>query len=734
MTIKPRLRAAVSGLMLALFLLPAAALATLAAPSTPPVERFPAVAAAAARYETDPEGAVATLQALHADAENPERAAAGRKLLGIHLIRKDADAARAIATVLLAEPATDAIGEVQLLDLEFKRRFTFGDFADLPALEPRAKAAAENTTVPVEARVAMLHELATVYSRVPRLDDAITTLDTMVAMLGDQPSAALKSALRAKGGIHAMQSQFPKAIESLLKAQDVGEAMGAPLDTGILRNLTGIFINLKEYDRAIEYAERAEAFQRANPTAPESHMGVLSILATAHIAAGHLEPGARWSREALAFGRANQLPIGGVLNNYAHLLRDKGQHAEALALFQELASQVSPRDLPEVRGVAEKNIGETLMKLGRHAEADVHLQRAREFFETTDVRSKRLELYPVLIENLEALGRPADALAAMREFKTLSDEVTTAESQTRIGELENTIDLARKSQALADAEAANELQRAENAALQAQQARADAINLALIASLVAAAAVLALLWRTQRLRNRSHRELAARNVEIEDQRNALAELNTTIAQQNREDTLTGLGNRRSLLEAIADPASFREGNLLVMLDLDHFKAINDTYGHDTGDRALQQFAEALRAVARQGDLLVRWGGEEFVWICRGAGADKGPALCERLLRQLRQQPVVEGTSQRITASLGFVPLPTWSDTPADWDGALRIADYAVYCSKASGRDGWTGFVGEGSGHGLVGSSPAAMEERGLLRRVRPGAPAEQTGLPTAVPA
>lgn len=125
-------------------------------------------------------------------------------------------------------------------------------------------------------------------------------------------------------------------------------------------------------------------------------------------------------------------------------------------------------------------------------------------------------------------------------------------------------------------------------------------------------------------------------------------------------------------------------------------------------------------MARQGGLLVRWGGEEFVWVCRGTGADQGPALCERLLRQMREQPFVEGTQHRVTASLGYVPLPTWENAAPDWDTALRIADYAVYCTKAGGRDGWTGLVGEANAPDMAGESPAEMEGRGVLRRMVSG--------------
>jgi len=728
MIIDTRLPAAVRRMLLALvlvlmlMLIPSITGAFSADPAAAPEAPPTAVTEAAERYASDPLGAVAALQALLADPSHPDHAAAGLQLLRAYATERRFDEAKRLADTLLAAPATDNRFEVNLLERELARRVSARDVDGLEALEPRVQAAARLDDVPAIDRAKMLQQLMTLYYGIPRLSDAIVTIKAALALLGDTPSEPLLVALRAKGGIHAMQGQFPEAIESLMGAERVVAALGRPADAGILRNLAGIFISLGEFDRAIEYAERAEKMQEGQT--PASRLGVLSMLATAHIAAGHFEQGRHWSQAALTFGRERKLPISGVLNNYAALLRDEGRHAEALAAFRELLPQLSPSDPPDVRGVVEKNIGETLVALKRRAEAAPHLQRARELYETADVRPKRLELYPVLIENLEALGRTSDALTAMHEFKALSDEVISTESRTRIGELENTIDLARKEQALAESEAANDLQRAENAALQASESRASAINLALLACLVAVAAVLALLWRTHRLRNRSHRELTARNVEIEQQRSALQQLNASIQQQSREDALTGLGNRRYLLESLA-ASSTADTGVLVMADLDHFKRINDSHGHDTGDLALKLFADALRSVARQGDMLVRWGGEEFVWLCRGAALDQGPALCERLLRQLREQPLmVNDQPLHVTVSLGFVPLSIWADTAPDWDGALKIADYAVYCSKASGRDTWTGFVGVGSSRPRAGLSPGALEERGVLQRLRSPAQVE----------
>ena len=657
---------------------------------------------------SDPDGAITRLLALQ-DAPGEEEAVKNRValLFAYQQARRRDEGMALVGRILDAPPPAPTLEALQIKQV-LDCLFLFGDTSLLPIIEPRVQALAGQDEAPAEDRARVLHALGALQTRVPRLDDAIANLDAALALFGDQASAAKVSALSAKGGIHAMQGQFPPALEALQQADATTLAMGLPGDANVLRNLAGLYINLGEMDRAIEYATRAEAVQREvqPPPTPLSRHGVLSVLATAHIGAGNFELGQQWSRAAIDYGLEHGLRVSSNLSNYATLLRDNGRIDEALAIYRQLNSQLKPGDDAELRGVVEKNIGESLVLLGRREEAAHHLQAAREIYAVAKVPPKQLELFPVLIENLEALGRTAEALAAMHEYKALSDETISADSKTRIGELESTLELERKNQALAESEAANALQRAENDALQAEQARAHALNLALLAGVLSLLAVLALLWRTHRLRVRSHRELAA--------------LNATIQQQNLEDSLTGLGNRR-LLQSQMESGSPASG-LLVMADLDHFKRVNDLYGHEAGDRALAQFADALRAVARHDDLLVRWGGEEFVWLCRGADVDQGPALCERLRRQLRERPLeVSGGTVPITASLGFVPLPVWPESSADWELALRIADHGVYCSKSAGRNRWTGFAGGPSGPGNGGLAPEALLQQGALQQL--GAPA-----------
>ncbi|MEV4411703.1 diguanylate cyclase [Catellatospora sp. NPDC049609] len=158
------------------------------------------------------------------------------------------------------------------------------------------------------------------------------------------------------------------------------------------------------------------------------------------------------------------------------------------------------------------------------------------------------------------------------------------------------------------------------------------------------------------------------------------------------DPLTGLHNRRffeEMLDLEADRAVRRSAPLsLVLIDLDHFKEINDTYGHSTGDAVLTEVAQRLRRSFRAGDLLCRYGGEEFLCLLPGTGGRDALDLAERVRQGLCGTPVsVLGSEDRIslTASLGVATAEPGSGR-ADIDRLINDADQAVYRAKALGRD------------------------------------------------
>lgn len=671
---------------------------------------------------TDPVAAIRALEALHADGAGPEHAAAGPALVAALTAQKNFDRAFVVADALIERHDQHAQEQAFLAEV-LALMIASDDWQRLDAVAARVASLA---TEGVDANElgTIWHRVAVGYSRVARFAEAEDALQRAIEVIGPHLNASLVNIYSALGAIQAQQGRLADAIGSLHRADEINEGLGRPPNANILRNLGGVFINLGDWGRAIQTLERAEAAQRESegPVAPSARLSLLSMLAAAHIGAKQSEPAHAWSKRALDYARTHDLPAAGAANNYAALLRDEGRDAEALALFEQIKAAASPRDRPELLGVLEKNIGETLVKLGQRERAAVHLDRARELYESADVRPKRLELYPILIDNLEALGRAREALAAMREFKALSDETITTESQTRIGELESQIDLERKTKQLAEAEAANALQRSENERLRAAEARARLIGLGMAVALVALASMLALLVRNHRIKARGNRELSLRNREIEAQRNELEQLNESIQRQSREDALTGLGNRRSFAEFRQALDAAGAATVLIMADLDHFKEINDRHGHLVGDRALRHFADALRSVSRANDVLIRWGGEEFLWVCRGMSAPSAPMLCERLLQALREHSFeADGSRERITVSLGFVTLPLWPEHEDDWETALRVVDHAVYCTKANGRDGWTGFAGAAPPVDAAAWSGEALEARGHIVRVGPPA-------------
>ncbi len=124
---------------------------------------------------------------------------------------------------------------------------------------------------------------------------------------------------------------------------------------------------------------------------------------------------------------------------------------------------------------------------------------------------------------------------------------------------------------------------------------------------------------------------------------------------------------------------------VLMLDLDHFKDVNDVYGHLVGDRVLRAVARACRRVIREGDVLVRYGGEEFLILLPGAGADDVALIGERVRRAVDETAVAEGDQQiAVTVSLGGT---TYRDSgTSSPEQLVAQADAALYEAKAGGRD------------------------------------------------
>jgi diguanylate cyclase (GGDEF)-like protein len=184
------------------------------------------------------------------------------------------------------------------------------------------------------------------------------------------------------------------------------------------------------------------------------------------------------------------------------------------------------------------------------------------------------------------------------------------------------------------------------------------------------------------------------------------------------DALTGVWNRRYLEEILTAEAGqvlrnyerVQAGDIrkmdhrdlvFIMVDMDFFKEVNDVHGHPAGDRLLQRVAERLSRVVRKSDVLVRWGGEEFLIMSRSTDPSGTPAFCERILEVIASEAfdIGHGFSVRKTCSVGWAPFP-WSRTAYDAicaEETIELADTALYRAKAGGRNQGVGILpGDGA--------------------------------------
>ena len=233
-------------------------------------------------------------------------------------------------------------------------------------------------------------------------------------------------------------------------------------------------------------------------------------------------------------------------------------------------------------------------------------------------------------------------------------------------------------------------------------------SLALLAFIGAVLAVIR--WRIAALR-RHNQELEA----LVHQRTAeLESANEALQTQSLTDSLTGLKNRRYLGVCMPEDVAqvrrvhrelrdHRRDRLhtnvdlaLVMVDLDHFKEVNDTYGHAAGDHVLRQVAEILQEATRDTDTVVRWGGEEFLVVARNAARKDAVVLVERIRSRVEAHAfdLGDGATLRRTCSVGFALMPFLCAEPEymTWEEVVDVADHCLYAAKRSGRNGWVGIL------------------------------------------
>ncbi|MEO0573988.1 MAG: two-component regulator propeller domain-containing protein [Pseudomonadota bacterium] len=245
------------------------------------------------------------------------------------------------------------------------------------------------------------------------------------------------------------------------------------------------------------------------------------------------------------------------------------------------------------------------------------------------------------------------------------------------------------------------------------------------------------LAREEAYSKRLENEVGKRTEQLSENNRQLVTLNTALQESSLSDPLTGLRNRRFVFEEVSRDLDsiqrrFNEHSdsghataeselVFMMIDLDNFKPINDTYGHAAGDQMLLEFRDVLQGICRRSDYLIRWGGDEFVVIAKHSCPEETAALAERIRATVdaRHFTLGDGQVARTSCSLGFVAYPLFrsNSESANLDHIISIADGLMYEAKRQ-RNAWVGMVRPDEAITSENFDHGAIESTSLLFRAR----------------
>ncbi|HJV01055.1 MAG TPA: diguanylate cyclase [Burkholderiaceae bacterium] len=504
--------------------------------------------------------------------------------------------------------------------------------------------------------------------------------DATAARTNDLP-LRVQSTITA-GQAYAEQGDFPTALVKLQAAVDLARQIAdqLPLATA-LNALTQLYNQMREYDKGFAVLEELLSVSRSLHSA--GRMAVAKdteygLAIEAHQPARAL----RALQEALALERqlgARRMIANTLVNLSDNYLKER-DYARALRYGNESLQAAREAGSAPIEATARVNIGEAYMGLGRIADGKKSFEAGLAFYEKANSKP---DLQGVLLEYGQALERAGDlrgAVDAYHRERAISNELFEKQRQQAVLELQEKYEADKRQRQIELLSRENQVKGTEldNKRLQQRVWWLLALVFAL------AAAVVGLLYRKVRHANA---QLEVKNLELK--------------AQSALDPLTSLYNRRHFQDYMRGhaPPERREAPVrtcsgddivgaLFLLDVDHFKHVNDTYGHAAGDAVLKMIAEHLRIALRETDMIVRWGGEEFLAFLPAIPRHGVDEVARRILESISAQTVAyQDHHIQVNVSVGFAPFPLFPDErPLSWERAVNLVDMALYLAKAHGRN------------------------------------------------
>jgi len=480
------------------------------------------------------------------------------------------------------------------------------------------------------------------------------------------------------GQSYAEQGNYPVALARLQSAVELAQKVESdkvPLASA-LNALTLFYTQVREYDKAWETL--GETFEVSETLNSPGRMAIANN--TEYGLAVDTQQYRRGMRALLAnldltrkLGAKRM--IATTLVNLSDINLKLHDFPAALRFANEASAASREANDDANEATARINAGQAYMGTNKVAEGKKSFAQGMAYYEKT---GDKPELQALLTEYGEALERVGDyqgAVEAYHRERQISNELFESQRKKTMWELQEKYDTEKKKRQIEQLSHENQAKGAELTARRLQQR----IWWLLAVVFALAAVIVGLLYRKVRQANA---QLEVKNLELK--------------AQSSLDPLTTLYNRRHFQEYMRthNQVERRGANgedivgALFLLDVDHFKHVNDTYGHAAGDAVLKMIAESLRIALRETDMIVRWGGEEFLAFLPAIPRNGVDEIARRILNCVSSQPVpFQDHMIHVNVSVGFAPFPLApGGLPLPWERAVNLVDMALYLAKAHGRN------------------------------------------------
>jgi diguanylate cyclase (GGDEF)-like protein len=493
----------------------------------------------------------------------------------------------------------------------------------------------------------------------------------------------------SSGESYAEEGNFPTALSKLQAAATLARQSGNPLYAVMsLNSLAYLYNQMREHAKAFEALD--EAYRAAEQLNSPGRMAILKTTEYAvSIDSGKIQRGLKALQAALDLAR--QINAGPMIAttwvNLSDCYLKQHDYRNSLAAAQQALEQARRIKDERTAATALVNIGQVYLAMGRLADGRKSFEEGMAWYEKS---GNKPELQIVLAEYGEALERAGDFGAAVKAYhreRTLSNELFEIRRQKAVVELQEKYEADKRQRQI-------ELLRQEN---QVKSTEIDNRRLQqrvwwLLALVFALSAVIVYFF---------YRKVRQANAQLEEK-------NLELKQQSARDPLTALYNRRHFQEFMRGHQEIEQRgatagagedmvSALYLLDVDHFKNINDTYGHGAGDAVLREISDALREILRETDMIVRWGGEEFLAFLPAVPRSSLDDVARRLLSGIPARSIdYQGIKLSVNVSIGFAPFPLAPGGKSmSWERAVNLVDMALYLAKGHGRNRAYGVQGFG---------------------------------------